>query len=739
MRNKLLYLIFLFCYFNIAQAQDTWLEGKVTDKSNNEPLAGVTISIDNYGTISQNNGKYILKVQKTGTQKVTYRFIGFEIIDTLFQIKEGKNILNVELQPKLEGLNTVVISAGKYTQNINEVSVSMEVVKTEKLSQNSSVKLDDALDRINGVSVISGQANIRGSSGYTYGAGSRVMLMVDEMPLLSADAGDVKWSYIPMENISQVEVIKGAASALFGSSALGGVIHIRTQYPSDTPITKISLQTTAYGEQKSKYVDPFSNFISQQNLSFVHSRKIKKLDWVLSGNALNNPGYRIADFTKRVRISNNLRYRISDRLSISLNATAMLDTTGVFLFWANRDSAFFPSGGTIGNQKSIRYNIDPIVTYYDKDNNKHTFRNRIFLTDNQSTAAQSSKAILFYNEYAFQKTLQFSFAEKSVLNAGVLSIYNQINGGQLYGNRKSENVAVYAQLDQKVKNLNYTLGYRFETFQLEDNALNKYGLLRAGANYKLKKATFLRGSIGQGYRNPSVAEKYVSISGNGLLILPNPDLRPEKGLSSEIGVKQIIKFNNWIGMADLAFFRTAYQNMIEFSFGWSAPQGIGFKAVNTTSLAVIRGSEISILLANTKSRIKPQFNFGYTFMDPKDLSYRTSDTVENHKYLKYRYKHLIRCDFSFQYKKITFGLNTRYNSFMLRIDEEFNTLIPGVKEFRENKNMGDLIFDTRVFWNSTSNFQVGLVLRNLSNNDFMVVPGNISEPRNLSLQLNYKF
>ena len=66
-------------------------------------------------------------------------------------------------------------------------------------------------------------------------------MMVDEMPMLSADAGDVKWNYLPLENLEQVEIIKGASSALFGSSALNGVINLRTAYAKDKPNTAVTI------------------------------------------------------------------------------------------------------------------------------------------------------------------------------------------------------------------------------------------------------------------------------------------------------------------------------------------------------------------------------------------------------------------------------------------------------------------------------------------------------------------
>ena len=85
---------------------------------------------------------------------------------------------------------------------------------------------------------LDGQANIRGGSGWSYGAGTRVLVMVDDMPLISGDAGQVQWNLIATENVNQVEIIKGASSALYGSSALNGIINIRTDYTKKSEIDK---------------------------------------------------------------------------------------------------------------------------------------------------------------------------------------------------------------------------------------------------------------------------------------------------------------------------------------------------------------------------------------------------------------------------------------------------------------------------------------------------------------------
>src|SRR5690625_6004488 len=73
-----------------------------------------------------------------------------------------------------------------------------------------------------------------------------VQVLLDCLPILQADAGLPNWSYIPIENVGQIEIIKGAASALYGSSAMNGIVNVRTAYPTGRPVTKISVWGGAY-------------------------------------------------------------------------------------------------------------------------------------------------------------------------------------------------------------------------------------------------------------------------------------------------------------------------------------------------------------------------------------------------------------------------------------------------------------------------------------------------------------
>ena len=237
MRKFYTLLLLTFFVFIVSHAQT--ISGVISDHATSEKLIGVNIiTKEGKGTATDIFGKYILKL-KAGNHQITYRYIGYKDVVKDVTLKSGEQkTIDVKLKIASEQLSTVVVSAGKFEQNLEEITVSMEVLKPSLIENKNTTDIQTALDQVPGVNITDGQANIRGGSGWSYGAGSRVLVMVDDMPLISGDAGQVQWKLIATENINQVEIIKGASSVLYGSSALNGVINIRTAFPTQKDIDK---------------------------------------------------------------------------------------------------------------------------------------------------------------------------------------------------------------------------------------------------------------------------------------------------------------------------------------------------------------------------------------------------------------------------------------------------------------------------------------------------------------------
>lgn len=128
----------------------------------------------------------------------------------------------IRVKTKVE--KAIYVRAARFEKRIEEVPISMEILKPELLANKGFTNLEQAVNQSPGVFTMDGQVSIRGGGGYAYGAGSRVLLVWNGVPMLSPDIGDVKWNAVPMEHAEQIEIIKGASSVLYGSGALNGII-----------------------------------------------------------------------------------------------------------------------------------------------------------------------------------------------------------------------------------------------------------------------------------------------------------------------------------------------------------------------------------------------------------------------------------------------------------------------------------------------------------------------------------
>jgi len=587
------------------------ITGIVKDLENNEALIGVNIiTTNNTGTATDLNGKFTITLEE-GINKLTFKYLGYKTISKEILAKKINNRqVEIFLESTSEKLNTVVISAGKFNQRIEETTISMEVIKPSLIENKNTTNIKSAMEQIPGLNITDGQANIRGGSGWSYGTGTRVLVLVDDMPLISGDAGQVQWNLIATENINQVEVIKGAASALYGSSALNGVVNIRTSYPKNSEIDKNTLPGFTKLNMNFGLIDfPRRDELNWngekrrafKGLEFLQSYKMKKLDLSIGGNLFLDDGYRQGEATDRKRFNINSLFK-SDKikgLSYGLNANFLFQNTASVIIWDSYDRAYIPLNGELTNTNGNTYNVDPYATYI-IGNNRHTLRTRFLkvINDNSTigdTINNVNRSKSYYSDYKWQKNL-----EKINLSY-TMGTTNEIifaNSKIFQGSNFRRNHSLYTQIDKKIGKLNISSGGRYEYFSLNSetkhiingDSINNFSVgrpvFRAGINYEISPSTFLRSSWGQGYRFPSMAELFVTTNASGIEIYANPELKPERGWSSEIALKQKLKIRKWSGFIDIAAFIMRYHDMMEFTFGqWGDPTtmplyGLGFKSVN---------------------------------------------------------------------------------------------------------------------------------------------------------------
>jgi iron complex outermembrane receptor protein len=671
------------------------------------------------------------------------QYLGYKpAVLTLFAA--GRASLDIEIRmvrsPAL--LDEVVISAGRYEQKLSDVMVSMELIKPARIANTATTSLEQLIRQTPGVEVLEDQPSIRGGSGYSYGAGSRVLLLMDDLPLLSGDAGDVKWDYLPLESISRIEIIKGASSVLYGSSALNGIIHIRSAYPLDEPDTRVTVQSGIY-------MDPSRQELvwwDRQPLFFgtdvLHSRKIKNADLLATASVFRNEGYREDEYQSRGRLNLSLsrRHPSFPRLSYGIRISGMLIDKSDFLVWRGSGSgAYRQNPDAVSALSGHRFNIDPFLVYRGNDGGEHSIRARYFRVGNDypEDMDKNNASGLIHGEYKFHRKYSNVFD----LTAGLSGTYVDVFA-RLYGDHRSFNQAAYAQLDVRpMAALGLSAGMRFERYSLDNDVEYSRPVFRAGLNYQLASSTFLRASFGQGYRFPSVAEKFTATQVGSLNVFPNPDLGSERGWSSEIGIKQGLKFGQWYGYLDLAGFWTEYRDMIEFNFGIHGPDttggptidDYGFRALNIGDTR-ITGFELSLAGEGRVRKTALALMAGYTFMHPVDLE---------SEILKYRYMHSFKFDTEMAYRRMVWGITMVANSRMESIDEVFlnplygNLILPGFPDYWEEHHTGYWVIDARFIYRVTSFLKAGLAGKNLFNREYMGRPGDIQPPRNLTLRLSF--
>jgi iron complex outermembrane receptor protein len=779
MIKKILLFALLFTSLNF-QSQ---VIGKVIDGKSKEPISGAkVVSSDGTKLFSGADGQFVIS-PKTYPITLVISMIQF-VTDTL--TISGSGEVKIVMKEPVKDFQTVVISAGKRKQTVEEVPVSMEIIKPQLIDNKGITDLEQAVDQTPGVFTMDGQVSIRGGSGFAYGTGSRVLLLWNGMPLLSGYAGDTQWNAIPMEQASQIEVMKGASSVLYGSGALNGVIALSEKLPQAERETKIKVQYGFYDNPRRQSLKWWSRSPMNQQVEAYTSKMNQKYGYTISSTLFHNDGYRQGENEYRGRISGTLYFRVknNDRIKYGVGYNYQIQKAGNFLIWQSDTLGYTPSGGadTSKAESTLTYNlghrlfIDPYLRYTDKRNNKHNLKARMYYAENMNlnNPSQSNGAVIYFTDYQFQK----QYTNGITLSSGVSNIANVVFSN-LFGNHTSFNPAVYTQYEHKIGGkLDISAGVRVEYFEMDgkrgdsDFMINKkdsvsipvYPILRTGIHYEVAKYTHLRASIGQGIRYPSVAERYTQTSVGALNIFPNPELKPEIGWAGEIGIKQGVKIGDWKGMLDVAAFINQYSNMMEFSFGVFNPDSIalssdpnspgyinkwvGFKAQNAER-ARITGIDISFNSMGKIGNVEIISLLGYTYMNPVSLNensdYQNSFSDPNSNMLKYRFKHLAKADIEVNYKKMSFGVSCRYNSFMKNIDLVFEEpiagstyILPGLKAYREKYNQGNLVFDVRLGYKFNEKMRLGLIANNLFNAEYTSRPGDIQPPRNFLMQLQMK-
>ena len=634
--------------------------GMVVNAEDHLPIIGanVTISGTVLGTVTDANGKFVIRRAPSGNQTLVVSIIGFRRKEVRYSTADSNHErIRIELEPMAIQTEPVVVTASKREESLEEVPASVSVIDSRALEYRNTVTVDDALKYVPGVNITRGQVNLRGSTGFSYGVGTRVLILIDGLPFITGDTGEIIWESIPPDQIERIEVVKGAGSALYGSSALGGVINIITKQATEQPDTRIRTYGGMYDQPKYASWQWTTSARTLGGLSLSHAERFENLSLVIGGSRTEDDGYKENDFWKRWNGWARVGYDISPFQSVSVSFSILDQYRGNFLYWVDLDSALIPQPSHLNDRiQSTRWNLSARHKYFVTADFYLTTSVSWFHThwdDNLPTPTDSLGSSSKSDFITSEIQLNFQPDQSQFITAGISGTYNDVFAETIFGDHLGHAGAAYLQDEVKLaEQIRLTVGGRYDIQTISGLQTANQFNPKLGIGYTPVAGTSLRASVGRGFRSPSIAEIYTNTEAGGVIISPNPNLQPERSWSYEVGGSH--SFSDAL-LIDCSLFRNELWDMIEPSFGET-----GTVQFQNVTRARITGIELS----GSYNLARRWFtDLGYTYVSPLD--------VETGDILKYRPRILFYASSRILIEPFQFGIDYRHISEMERIDQEF--------------------------------------------------------------------
>ncbi len=700
------------------------IEAVVLDAENGERLPSATFRVLNQASlrgIADEKGFFRLSDLPEGLYTLTASYVGYQdiSIENIVVVSGQVHQVKMKLQPVSLPIEEIVVTASMRSQAIKLAPASIGIITNKQLRERMVTTFDQAFDEMPGVVVTrSTGANvqafsIRGASEVAGGGiGNRVLLLIDGRPALSPESGGALWNLVPLSSIERIEVVRGAYSSLYGSSAMGGVVNVITRKPEAIPQTRIHVNYGAYDRApKSTGYQRYNDFYT---LDVSHGCQLGKFSYLLDGSLKSDDGHKektgfdLYNFYGKAAWAFNSKHQ----LQFSANANRMYSDAPAT--WLSKKQAYSAAEYKQDDYQDRReFNAD--LYYTAKLNNHFKYNTRLYHyrnaslfsfdgdPGNDSTNVNFGKQVVkSYSVYTRRlgnvSQLEWLIGENHFVIAGLDVKGDYVLGMPdtfLYGEHRALGAGVYLQDEVSLSNrLTLTAGLRYDNYRIfgqveEFNVSPKVALL-----YQAKPGFSLRMLLAQAFRDPPIAERFIKFEqGGGLRFTPNPGLRPERLiLSAEIGAKMTPIPG---GTLDVSFFYNRYNNLISFQQLSSPLEPLLYKVINLKE-SVMQGIEVSYR-QQWKELLTLQLS--YTFLDARDISAgRVNDA------LAYKVRHTLSTSATTYYKGFTFNLNARYRS---RIEEVF--IYPG------SEPDAVIIANTKVCYNFSRGFTGYLAVNNLNN------------------------
>ncbi|MFQ5633040.1 MAG: carboxypeptidase-like regulatory domain-containing protein, partial [bacterium] len=255
LRATIIFTILLAHCHLISASENTFggIIGQVTDAETGLPLAGANISVMNtlIGASTDVNGQFRISKVPIGEYELKVSYIGYSAEHLKIDVEaDVLATADFALEPSAILFDQVVVTGSRHSEELHEAVNSVTVMSNLEIRQRNRFRIDEALESMPSVQRIGENISIRGGTGYSLlgVGGSRVLMLIDDVPVLTSDLGRANWDLLPVTEVERVEVLKGAGSVLYGSGGTSGVVNVITLRPTDAPLLKFRHSAGVYSE-----------------------------------------------------------------------------------------------------------------------------------------------------------------------------------------------------------------------------------------------------------------------------------------------------------------------------------------------------------------------------------------------------------------------------------------------------------------------------------------------------------
>lgn len=608
MKKIFIILLALISVKNLAQESGT-LSGEI--RSNSEVVSSANIVMLNTekATISDSLGNYKIENLEESSYKIQISAMGFEPIRKTIVIKKNENlILNFELKRIENQLNEVVISGTLKAVKRLESPVPVEVYSPVFFKKNPTPSIYEALQNVNGVRpqlncgvCNTGDIHINGLEGpYT-------LVLIDGMPIVSSLSTVYGLSGIPNSLVERIEIVKGPASSLYGSEAVGGLINIITKNPINAPLFSVDFFTTSYLENNLDLGMKFK--IGEKTTSIIG------LNYFKYGNRVDNDNDNFTDVTLSDRISLFQKWSFSrpeNRIFTIAARGVYEDRFGGDMRWERK----YRGGNEIYGESIYTKRGELLGSYQLPTAEKimFSFSGNVHFQDSRyGTTSYIANQKIAFGQLTWDKKI-----EQHDLLFGTALRYNYYDDNTPATSNSTGNKAestflpgIFLQdeiaFNEKNKLL---LGLRYDYNSIHGSIFTP----RVAYKLKINNNNIIRLNAGTGFRVVNLfTEDHAALTGSREVEIKN-DLKPEQSFNLNLNYIRKFNFENgtFIGIETSAFY-TRFSNKIVTDYE-TDPNKIIYDNINGYAISQGITSNIDVNFTNGLKIIT-----GISFLDNRNV------------------------------------------------------------------------------------------------------------------------